>query len=199
MNKQGDEANIAVMATNIDYIKKDILTKSFISTPIFYPLVKGMFFNVLTVTRKKLQIFKAIIGSIPIYMMDNFSFDHKSFQKLLHNKPMFRNIPFVITKRMVWLPEMNISPGVNLITLTCRTTQIRTFLRTIFPFMSLFISKFFSTFHTISSCSSYGMFTLSTAIGRFIRRRSLKSFLTKFTSINHCSSFYKITVKETTW
>lgn len=62
-----------------------------------------------TIGRKKQEIFRTIIRSIVVYMVYYLAFFKRSTKFIFHNNPVLKNITGTICKRVILIPNHNIS------------------------------------------------------------------------------------------
>jgi len=88
----------------------------------FFTVAKMVMSGVFTVAGKQIKIFRAIIQRVMINVMNNFTFFQKSAKHFFGNKPMFLDISFIISGRVIWCKNKFISCFRN-----CKTFKIMRF------------------------------------------------------------------------
>lgn len=119
--------------------------------------------NMITMFTKENQIANTIITLDSISMVDNLPWNKISANHLFHNQPMLKHITLFLRKRMLWIPNKNISISINNPPpLTIISSSISTFLRTIFFIFTFIHYKAFAAFQTIHRFIANIIFTFFT-------------------------------------
>ena len=141
-------------------VKFALTSKTSKPCPIFsreFPS-RPAFSNMLRLILAEKKVFDSIVGRVMIFMMDNFRFAEKSFEVLLHDESVFPDIAFIISRRMAWFLNQNISEFLGYPT----TLPSTIFFKRTACFFNVFRSMFFPFILMASIKNILGQFFTST-------------------------------------